>query len=75
VLNWSIGNTGQQIVAPMPVFGTPDGPNLPQGVIESSGHPVEPASLYLEQLRERMGAAALNAISSLSQVLRAFVAG
>jgi hypothetical protein len=31
-------------------------------VIESQGKPVEPASLYLEQLRERLGPAALVAI-------------
>jgi hypothetical protein len=62
VLNWSIGDTGLQLDAPMPVFNALEGPNLPRGVIESSGHPVEPASLYLEQLRERMGTAAVEAI-------------
>jgi hypothetical protein len=61
-LNWSIGDVGQQQDAPMPVSGTPEGPPLPRGVIESPGQPVEPASLYLEQLRERMGAAAVAAI-------------
>lgn len=62
VLNWSIGDAGQQQDAPMPVFDAPDGPPLPRGVIESSGHPVEPASLYLQQLRERLGPQALSAI-------------
>jgi len=61
VLNWSIGDVGYQEDAPMPVFDTP-GPPLPRGVIESSGHPVEPASLYLEQLRDRLGPQAVAAI-------------
>ncbi len=50
--NWAIGCTGQQDLAPMP-FGK--GPMLPQGIIESNDQPVEPASLYLEQLSERLG--------------------
>jgi hypothetical protein len=62
VLNWSIGDAGPQVDASMPVFDTPDGPTLPQGIIESSGHPVKPASLYLEQLRDRLGPEALAAI-------------
>jgi hypothetical protein len=63
VLNWSIGDTGYQQTAPMPVDrGTPKGPPLPSGIVESSGHPVEPASLYLEQLRERLGPQAVAAI-------------
>jgi hypothetical protein len=62
VLNWSIGDMGNQEDAPMPVFDTPEGPPLPRGVIESSGHPVEPASLYLEQLRDRLGPQAVAAI-------------
>jgi hypothetical protein len=50
--NWAIGCAGTQDLAPMP-FGK--GPMLPQGMIESSDQPVEPASLYLEQLSERLG--------------------
>jgi len=53
---------GFQEDAPMPVSDSPEGPPLPRGVIESSGRPVKPASLYLEQLRERLGAAAVTAI-------------
>jgi hypothetical protein len=34
VLNWSIGDVGQQEDAPMPVIDKPDGPALPRGVIE-----------------------------------------
>jgi hypothetical protein len=62
VLNWSIGDKGRQESAPMPVFGQPKGPPLPGGVVESAGKHVEPASLYLEQLRERLGPEAVAAI-------------
>jgi hypothetical protein len=62
VLNWSIGDVGLQEDAPMPVSDSPEGPPLPRGIIESSGHPVEPASLYLQQLRERLGSQAVVAI-------------
>jgi hypothetical protein len=49
VMNWCIGCTGKPV--------TPNtGPN---GIFESLNKPVEPASLYLEQLRERLGSAAL----------------
>ena len=61
-LNWSIGDIGNQQTAPMPVFDAPKGAPLPPGVTESSGNHVEPASLYLEQLRERLGPQALAAI-------------
>ena len=37
-------------------------PILPQGIIESQGVPVAPASLYLGQLRNRLGAQALRNI-------------
>lgn len=54
--NWSIGNRGSEDLDSMPVFDhQPKGPPLPQGIIESPNHPVSPTSLYLEQLRERLG--------------------
>lgn len=61
--NWSIGNRGPEDLAPMPVFDhqTPGAP-LPQGIIESPNHPVSPASLYLQQLRERLGIQAVKNI-------------
>ena len=62
VLNWSIGDVGNQEQAPMPVSDQPEGTSLPSGIVESAGRHVEPASLYLEQLRERIGAAAVAAI-------------
>ncbi|MGC2639923.1 MAG: hypothetical protein WA294_22270 [Acidobacteriaceae bacterium] len=61
-LNWSIGDIGNQRTASMPVFDASKQPTLPQGVVESSGTHVEPASLYLEQLRERLGPQAVAAI-------------
>jgi hypothetical protein len=59
-VNWAIGNKGGQEDAPMP--GSADGAPLPRGIVEHADKHVEPASLYLEQLRERMGRAAVAAI-------------
>lgn len=62
--NWSIGDLGEQGSRAMPVSGTGGhGPTLPRGLVESPGVPVAPASLYLEQLRERLGDAAVKAVS------------
>jgi hypothetical protein len=61
-VNWSIGDHGAQQTAPMPTSEGIEGFPLPSGIVESRGKPVEPASLYLEQLRERLGPAALTAI-------------
>jgi hypothetical protein len=58
-LNWAIGCRGEQALAPMP-FGK--GPDLPRGIIDSPDVAVTPASLYLAQLRERLGANALTQI-------------
>jgi hypothetical protein len=58
--NWAIGCVGKQDLAPMP-FGT--SPMLPQGYIDSNDKPVSPASLYLEQLRERLGEQAVANVS------------
>jgi hypothetical protein len=60
--NWSIGDLGEQRSAPMPTPGQAKGFPLGGGVVESSGKHVEPASLYLEQLRERLGQSAVEAI-------------
>jgi hypothetical protein len=51
-MNWCIGCTGKPITQPT-------GPN---GIFDSSGKMVDPASLYLEQLRERLGSAAVKNI-------------
>ena len=57
-LNWSIGNVGKEDSAAMPMSGGPKGAPLPSGIVESPGKPVPPESLYREQLRERLAAAA-----------------
>ena len=58
--NWSIGCIGPQWIKSMP--GGDKSVLMPQGVIESMDTPVEPKSLYLTQLRERLGEAAVRAI-------------
>jgi hypothetical protein len=61
--NWAIGNRGEQMLGKTPTFDPGPGlPILPQGIIDSQDTPVAPASLYLEQLRERLGAQALKNI-------------
>jgi hypothetical protein len=61
--NWSIGDRGEQQSKAMPVGGAGGkGPELPRGIVESAGKPVQPESLYLQQLRERLGEAAVKAI-------------
>jgi hypothetical protein len=59
-MNWAIGDKGIQAGAPMP--GSSDENPLPRGVIESVDQHVEPNSLYLAQMRERKGPAALEAL-------------
>jgi hypothetical protein len=44
------------------VYPGPGLPILPQGIIDSLDAPVAPASLYLEQLRERLGTPAIKNI-------------
>jgi hypothetical protein len=58
-MNWLIGSIGEAKLAPRP-FGS--GPMLPQGTVDSPGKPVAPASLYLTQLKQRLGAQALKNI-------------
>ncbi len=61
--NWSIGNRGEEILGSMPTFPhTANAPMLPQGMVESPGKPAVPASLYLKQLSDRLGAQALRNI-------------
>ena len=63
-INWAMGNRGPLQSQAMPDgngsrrHGTP----LPSGQIESQGKPVTPQSLYLAQLAERLGPAALRNI-------------
>jgi hypothetical protein len=59
VMNWMIGSIGEAKLSPRP-FGS--GPMLPQGTLDSHGKPVAPVSLYLTQLKDRLGPQALKNI-------------
>jgi hypothetical protein len=50
--NWAIGCRGTFELEGMPPVKDP---KLPSGIIDSPNSPVAPQSLYLEQLRERLG--------------------
>jgi hypothetical protein len=57
---WSIGNKGEQTDPAFPVFdGGPPRAALAPATVESQGTPVKPQSLYLAQLRARLGKQAL----------------
>jgi hypothetical protein len=57
--NWSIGNRGEETDPPFPVFDGSMRAPLAPAIIESAGSPVKPQSLYLEQLKERLGPSAV----------------
>jgi hypothetical protein len=59
-MNWAIGCKGTPESDSQP--GSPKGPKLAEGVFDSQGTPVVPASLYLAQLCERLGPQALTNI-------------
>jgi hypothetical protein len=59
-MNWAVGGIGADAATAMP--GSTDNVVLPRGIIESIGKHVRPESLYLEQLRQRLGPAAVRAI-------------
>ena len=56
--NWVIGSKGKRTQLPRPWSG----PNLPEGIFDSHGVNVVPQSLYLAQLKERLGPEALENI-------------
>lgn len=58
-LNWAIGCVGKLEQAPRPFSKSP---LLPPGTYDAAGTPVAPASLYLAQLKERLGEAAVKNI-------------
>lgn len=60
--NWAIGCVGEITGRPQPFLERGQAPDLPRGTFESHGGHVNPKSLYLAQLRERLGAKALAAI-------------
>lgn len=57
--NWAIGCSGARELLPRPFD---KGPNLPEGTFDSHGQQVTPRSLYLAQLKERLGTQALKNI-------------
>lgn len=60
---WSIGNQGEQTDPPFPVFdGGPQRAALAPATIESAARPVKPKSLYLAQLKARLGPEAVKNI-------------
>lgn len=60
--NWSIGNRGEETDPPQPARDAGKEVALPPGIVDAAGKPVKPASLYLEQLSERLGPEALRNI-------------
>jgi hypothetical protein len=58
--NWLIGSIGKSKLAPRPF--DKGAPNVPEGILDSHGVPVTPPSLYLAQLKERLGPQALKNI-------------
>ena len=59
VMNWVIGSIGENELAPRPFDSAP---LLAAATIDSPGKPVAPSSLYLAQLKERLGVQALKNI-------------
>jgi hypothetical protein len=59
---WSIGNRGEEIDPLFPTFDGSTRPPLDPAIIESKDKPVQPQSLYLQQLKERLGPTALQKI-------------
>lgn len=62
--NWSIGTFGDELTAPMKIFGVSGRglADLPKGFMESLNRRVVPESLYRAQLAERLGAMSLKAL-------------
>jgi len=58
-VNWAIGCLGRRVLQAQP-FGKE--PKLAEGIFESHGTPVTPGSLYLAQLRARLGERAVKNI-------------
>ena len=56
-MNWAIGCMGKPETSSEP--GGPKNEKLPSGILDSPGTPVTPSSLYLAQLKQRLGPQAL----------------
>ena len=64
-MNWVIGSKGQRRRQPMPTYdpgGHNKGPDLPEAIYDSWDKPVQPRSLYLQQLMDRLGPQAVKNI-------------
>lgn len=64
-INWVIGSKGERGRQPMPIKGSRghnEGPDLPEAIYDSWDKPVEPRSLYLQQLSDRLGPQAVKNI-------------
>lgn len=64
-MNWVIGSKGQRRRQPMPTYDPGhhnDGPDLPEAIYDSWNKPVQPRSLYLQQLTDRLGPQAVKNI-------------
>jgi hypothetical protein len=62
-MNWSVGSIGEFIEGSRV-------PEAPNGIIESGSIPVTPRSLYLQQLEDRLGTNAVNAVTTPAQRTR-----
>jgi hypothetical protein len=62
--NWMIGCVGESKAMPRPFASEP---NLAEGIKDSLGTAVTPQSLYLAQLKERLGAKALKNIGAAAK--------
>lgn len=57
-VNWVIGSRGQRRRQPMPIMGArgaDKGPDRPEAIYDSWDKPVQPRSLYVQQLIDRLG--------------------
>jgi hypothetical protein len=64
-INWVIGSRGQRRRQPMPIIGArgaAKGPDIPEAIYDSYDKPVQPRSLYLQQLSDRLGPQAVKNI-------------
>ncbi len=59
-MNWAVGQAGEQGAGKFP-------PEEPTGIVQSAGQAVAPRSLYLQQLRDRLGEGAVEAVTTAAQ--------
>ena len=59
-INWSVGQVGNIAPGKFP-------PEEPAGIVESAGQVVRPRSLYLQQLRDRLGEEAVTNVTTAAQ--------